>query len=74
MWLSSSRSFKHISLNNQDKFCQNNLSNFLSSFPMNVLVSGRNFGKFIYHIQPETKTLIRKLQRILNKLYKQNFS
>ena len=25
-----------------------------------------NFGKFIYQFQPETKTLIRKLKRILN--------
>ena len=33
-----------------------------------------NFGKFIYQFQPETKTLIRKLERILNKLYRQNFS
>ena len=37
--------------------------------------SGRdNFGKFIYQFQPETKTLIRKLERILNKLYKRNLS
>ena len=28
-----------------------------------------NFGKFIYQVQTETKTLIRKLDRILNKLY-----
>ena len=28
-----------------------------------------NFGKFIYQFQPETKTLIRKFERILNKLY-----
>ena len=33
-----------------------------------------NFGKFIYQYQPETKTLIRKLERILNKLYRQNLS
>ena len=32
-----------------------------------------NFGKFIHQFQPETKTLIRKLKRIL-KLYKQNVS
>ena len=31
-----------------------------------------NFGKFIYQFQPETKTLIRKLERILIKLYWQN--
>ena len=31
-----------------------------------------NFGKFIHQFQPETKTLFRKLDRILIKLYKQN--
>ena len=31
-----------------------------------------NFGKFIHKFQPETKTLIRKLERILIKLYRQN--
>ena len=31
-----------------------------------------NFGKFIHQFQPETKTLIRKLERILIKLYRQN--
>ena len=33
-----------------------------------------NFGKFIYQFQPETKTLIGKLERILIKLYRQNVS
>ena len=33
-----------------------------------------NFGKFINQFQPETKTLIRKLERILIKSYKQNVS
>ena len=33
-----------------------------------------NFGKFIHQFQPETKTLIRKLQRILIKLHRQNVS
>ena len=32
------------------------------------------FRKFIYQFQHETKTLIRKLERILNKLYRQNLS
>ena len=32
------------------------------------------FGKFIHQFQPETKTLIRKLERILRKLYRQNMS
>ena len=31
-----------------------------------------NFGKFIHQFQPETKTLIRKLEMILIKLYRQN--
>ena len=33
-----------------------------------------NLGKYIYQFQSETKTLIRKLERILNKLYRQNLS
>ena len=33
-----------------------------------------NFGKFIHQFQPETKSLIRKLKRILIKLYRQNVS
>ena len=33
-----------------------------------------NFGKFIYLFQPEIKTLIRKLERILNQLYRQNLT
>ena len=31
-----------------------------------------NFGKFIYQLQPETKTLVWKLERILIKLHRQN--
>ena len=33
-----------------------------------------NFMKFIYQFRPETKTLIRKVERILNKLYRPNLS
>ena len=33
-----------------------------------------NFGKFIHQFQPDTKTLIRKLERILIKLYTQKVS
>ena len=33
-----------------------------------------NFGKSIHQFQPETQTLIRKLERILIKLYWQNVS
>ena len=32
------------------------------------------FGKFINQLQPKIKTLVRKLQRILIKLYRQNES
>ena len=31
-----------------------------------------NVGKFIYQFQPETKTPIRKLERVLDKLYRHN--
>ena len=35
--------------------------------------SARNkFGKFIYQLQPKTETLVRKLERILIKLHRQN--
>ena len=33
-----------------------------------------NFGKFIHQFQLETKTLIRKLEKILIRLYRQNLS
>ena len=33
-----------------------------------------NFGKFIHQFQPETNTLIRKRERIIIKLYRQNVS
>ena len=33
-----------------------------------------NSGKFIHQFQPETKTLIRKLERTLIKVYRQNIS
>ena len=33
-----------------------------------------NFGKFIYQLQPKTKTLVWKLERIIIKLYRQNVS
>ena len=33
-----------------------------------------NFSKFIHQFQPKTKTLIKKLERILIKLYRQNLS
>ena len=33
-----------------------------------------NFGKLIYQFQPKTKTLAKKLERILIKLYRQNVS
>ena len=33
-----------------------------------------NFGKFIHQFQPETKTHIKKFEKILIKLYRQNVS
>ena len=33
-----------------------------------------NFGKFIHQFQPETKALVRKLEKILIELYRQNVS
>ena len=33
-----------------------------------------NFGIFIHHVQTKTKTFVRKLKRILIKLYRQNVS
>ena len=33
-----------------------------------------NFGKFSHQFQYETKTLITKLEKILNELYRQNLS
>ena len=32
-----------------------------------------NFSKFIYQLQPKIKALVRKLERILEKLYRQVF-
>ena len=40
VWLGSSRSFKHVSYNNKNKFCLYNFIKILSSFLINVLVSG----------------------------------
>ena len=37
-------------------------------------IARNNFGRFIHQFQPETKTLIRKLEKILIKLYRQNVS
>ena len=31
-----------------------------------------NFGKFIFQLQPKSKTLVKKLENILIKLYRQN--
>ena len=33
-----------------------------------------NYGKFLSQFQPKTKTLVRKLERILIKIYRQNVS
>ena len=47
VWLGSSRLFKHVSLNNKDKFCLYNLFKILSSFLMSVLVSGWNLSMYL---------------------------
>ena len=79
----------YVWLNNKDTFFLYIFIKILSSFLINVLVSGWNwwmiftkivpsafghFGKFIRQFQPETKTLIRKLEKILMKLYRKNVS
>ena len=46
----------------------------MKATPDESLWKVRNFGKFIHQFQPETKTLIKKLERILIKLYRQNVS
>ena len=43
VWLGSSHSFKHVSLNDKDKFCLNDSFKSLSSFLISVLVSGWNW-------------------------------
>ena len=43
------------------------------SFP-HIYIYRDNFGKFINQFQPKTKTLVRKLERILIKLYRQHVS
>ena len=35
-------------------------------------IARENFGKFIYQLQPKTETLLRKVERILIRLYRQN--
>ena len=48
---------------------------FWKSLPYERSESSRNnFGKFIHQFQPERKTLIKKLERILTELYRQNLS
>ena len=82
----SSLSFEHVWLNNKDTFCQYNFIKVCLCFLISVLVTGwnwwmnlpklsqalsDNFGRFIHQFLPETETLIRKLERILIKLYRQ---
>ena len=40
VWFGSSCSFKHVPLNDKDKFCLYNLFNILLSFQQSLLVSG----------------------------------
>ena len=69
---------KKLVKNFQNSFKKNNTL-YKSKQPLIMAYKGSesaqdNFGKFIHQFQPETKTLIRKLERILIKLYKQNVS
>ena len=81
--LGTSPSFKHVSLNNKDKFCLYSLFKILSNTPytnkqpLMMAYEGSesardNFGKFIYQFQPETKTLIRKLEKDLKQIIQKN--
>ena len=65
VWLSSSRSFNHVSLNCKDTFCLYNLIKILSSFLISVSVSGWNWWMDLPKLswaqfQPESETFIRK--------------
>ena len=53
LWLGSSCSFKHVSLNSKDKFCLYNLFKILSSFRISVLVSGWNWWMNLPKLSPE---------------------
>ena len=59
---------KTNTLNTEAHNVHNKLKNSLSTQLLQD-----NFGKFIHQFQPETKTLIRKLERILIKLYNASF-
>ena len=52
VWLSSSHSFKHISLNCKDKFCLYNSIKILLKFMISVLVSGRNWWMNLPKLSP----------------------
>ena len=75
--LGDSLSFKHVWLNNKDTFYQYNFilrpfrfSYKCLSFRLELVNEStrNNFGKFSHQFQPKTKTLIRKIERILIKL------
>ena len=86
--MGNSLSFKHVWLN-KDACCLYNFIKIFSSFLRSILFSGwnwwinlpklsralsDNFGKFIHQFKSKTKTLFRKLECILIKLYRQNLS
>ena len=58
------------------KFIFKNNTPYISKQPLMMAYESTrdNFGKFLYQFQPKTKTLIRKLEMILNELYWQNLS
>ena len=69
----------YVVKNFQNSLKNNNNTLYTSKQPLMMAYEGSessrdNFGLFIYQLQLETKTLIRKLERILNKLYRQNLS
>ena len=63
-WFTSHMFHIYIYIYYKDKFCLYNLFKILSSFLISVLVSGWSWW---INFQPETKTLIRKLEKVLNK-------
>ena len=76
----SNFAFKYF-CNVQKKFFKNLKKNSLYTCKQPLMMADKrsertrdNYAKFIHQFQPETKTLIRKLERILIKLYRQNVS
>ena len=69
-WIKLSKTFKTFL---QTTIHYTNKQPLMMAYEESVSVRD-NFGKFINQFQRETKTIIRKIERILNKLYRQNVS